>query len=51
VVAELVVFDAMPHVHWENPDLPESREALDIQARFLAAKVGGEHEPKVERQQ
>jgi|EndMetStandDraft_5_1072996.scaffolds.fasta_scaffold35664_2 acetyl esterase/lipase len=51
VSAELVVFDAMPHVHWENPDLPESREALDIQARFLAAKVGGEHEPKVERQQ
>ena len=47
----MVVFDAMPHVHWENPNLPESREALDIQARFLAAKVGGEHEPKVERQQ
>lgn len=47
--AELVVFDAMPHVHWENPDLPESKEALDIQARSLAAKVGGQ--PKIGGQQ
>jgi acetyl esterase/lipase len=40
VVAELVVFDAMPHVHWVNyPKLPESNEALDIQARFLSEKV------------
>jgi monoterpene epsilon-lactone hydrolase len=49
--AELVVFDAMPHVHWENPNLPESQEALDIQARFLAAKVGGQHKPKIDGQQ
>jgi monoterpene epsilon-lactone hydrolase len=41
VHAELVVFDAMPHVHWENPNLPESNEALDIQAGFLAGKVEG----------
>jgi monoterpene epsilon-lactone hydrolase len=41
VPAELVVFDGMPHVHWEHPNLPESKEALDIQARFLAEKVGG----------
>jgi epsilon-lactone hydrolase len=41
VHAELVVFDAMPHVHWGNSNLPESNEALDIQARFLAEKVGG----------
>jgi acetyl esterase/lipase len=41
VPAELVVFDAMPHVHWGNPDLPESQEALDIQARFLAERLGG----------
>jgi acetyl esterase/lipase len=40
VAAELVVFDAMPHVHWIKPDLPESNEALGIQARFLAEKVG-----------
>ena len=41
VPAQLVVFDAMPHVHWGNPDLPESQEALDIQARFLAEHVSG----------
>ncbi len=39
VAAQLVVFDAMPHVHWDDPDLPESQEALDIQARFLAEHV------------
>jgi epsilon-lactone hydrolase len=41
VPAELVVFDAMPHVHWGNAELPESQEALDIQARFLAEHVSG----------
>jgi len=41
VPAQLVVFDAMPHVHWGNPELPESQEALDIQARFLAEQVSG----------
>lgn len=41
VPAQLVVFDAMPHVHWGNPQLPESQEALDIQARFLAEQVSG----------
>jgi acetyl esterase/lipase len=39
VPAQLVVFDGMPHVHWGNPELPESQEALDIQARFLGEKV------------
>ena len=47
VHAELVVFDAMPHVHWENPDLPESDEALDIQARFLSDKVGVPREARM----
>ena len=47
VHAELVVFDAMPHVHWENPDLPESDEALDIQARFLSDKVGAPREARM----
>jgi epsilon-lactone hydrolase len=41
VPAQLVVFDAMPHVHWGTPDLPEAQEALDIQARFLAEQVSG----------
>jgi acetyl esterase/lipase len=36
VDARLVVFDAMPHVHWTKyPELLETTEALDIQARFL----------------
>lgn len=40
VPAELVIFDAMPHVHWSAQGLPESDEALDIQAGFLARYVG-----------
>ena len=40
VPAELVVFDAMPHEHWTQPGLPETGEALDLQARFLAGHVG-----------
>jgi len=43
VPAQLVVFDALSHVFWGNPDLPESQEALDIQARFLARHVEGAH--------
>jgi acetyl esterase/lipase len=35
VDAHLMVFDAMPHAHWYTFDLPESREALEAQARFL----------------
>ena len=50
VDARLVVFDAMPHVHWENPDLPESKEALDIQARFLSEKVDDSREAKIDGQ-
>ena len=40
VPAQLVVFDAMPHEHWTQPGLPETEEALDLQARFLAEHVG-----------
>ena len=39
VPAQLVIFDAMPHVHWGDPSLPETDEALDIQAAFLAEQV------------
>lgn len=36
VDARLVVFDAMPHVHWTKySDLPETIEALDLQSAFL----------------
>lgn len=37
--AELVVFDAMPHDHWTIPGMPETDEALSLQAKFLAAEV------------
>ena len=35
VQAELVVFDALPHAFWYDYDLPETKEALDIMARFF----------------
>lgn len=37
--AQLVVFDALPHAFWYNYDLPETKEALDIMARFLDGKL------------
>ena len=36
VEAELVVFEALPHAFWNNPHLPESKEADQIMARFLS---------------
>lgn len=36
VEAELVMFDGMPHINWDNPSLPESEEAWKHQAGFLA---------------
>jgi len=41
VQAELVVFDALPHAFWYNYDLPETREAFDIMARFFNKNLGG----------
>src|ERR1017187_413283 len=35
VDAHLMVFDAMPHAHWYSFHFPESKEALEAQARFL----------------
>jgi acetyl esterase/lipase len=35
VDAQLVVFDALPHAFWNNPALPESKEADRIMAKFL----------------
>lgn len=41
VDSPLVVFDAMPHVHWSKyPEMPETIEALDIQAQFMLRHVG-----------
>jgi acetyl esterase/lipase len=36
VDAQLVVFDALPHAFWYHLDLPETKEALGLMARFLA---------------
>ena len=41
VDAQLVVFEALPHAFWYNYDLPESKEALDIMARFFDQKLAG----------
>jgi monoterpene epsilon-lactone hydrolase len=40
VAAELVVFEALPHAFWNNPALPESKEADQIMARFLDTHLG-----------
>jgi acetyl esterase/lipase len=39
VDAQLVVFEALPHAFWNNPSLPESKEADQIMARFLATHL------------
>ena len=40
VDAELVVFEALPHAFWNNPVLPESKEADQIMAKFLESHLG-----------
>jgi acetyl esterase/lipase len=41
VDARLVVFEALPHAFWNNPELPESIEAHQIMARFLGNHLHG----------
>jgi acetyl esterase/lipase len=38
--SQLVVFEALPHAFWYHFQLPETREALEMMARFLDEKVG-----------
>jgi hypothetical protein len=33
--AQLVVFEALPHAFWYRFQLPETKEALEIMARFF----------------
>ncbi len=40
VDAELVVFEALPHAFWYNYELPETREALGLMARFFNRRLG-----------
>jgi acetyl esterase/lipase len=39
VDAELHVWDGLPHAFWYNCDLPESREAYDVIARFFDRRL------------
>ena len=38
--AQLVVFEALPHAFWYHFQLPETKEALGLMAKFLYEKVG-----------
>ncbi len=40
VDARLVVFEALPHTFWGNPNLPESKEAHQIMANFFIERLG-----------
>jgi acetyl esterase/lipase len=40
VDAQLVVFEALPHAFWNNPALPESKEADHLMAQFLGTHLG-----------
>jgi len=40
VQTQLVVFEALPHAFWNNPDLPESKEAHELMADFLVKHLG-----------
>ncbi len=37
--AQLVVFDALPHAFWYHFQLPETRECLELMAKFFDEKV------------
>jgi len=41
VDAQLVVFEALPHAFWYDYRLPETKEALELMARFFNEKLGG----------
>ena len=40
VDAQLVVFEALPHAFWNDPTLPETREADALMARFFTKNLG-----------
>lgn len=40
VDAQLVVFEALPHAFWNNPELPESKEADGLMAKFFDMHLG-----------
>jgi epsilon-lactone hydrolase len=38
--AQLVVFEALPHAFWYHFQLPETKEALELMAKFFDDKIG-----------
>ena len=42
VDAHLVLFDALPHAFWYDPDLPEAIEANHMMADFFVKHLGGQ---------
>ena len=38
--AQLVVFEALPHAFWYHFELPETKETLELMAKFFDEKVG-----------
>ena len=40
VDAQLVVFEGLPHAFWNNPSLPESKEADQLMANFFTKHLG-----------
>ncbi len=47
VDASLIVFEALPHAFWNNPDLPESKEANADMAKFFLAHLGPAGKPSL----
>ena len=39
VDAHLVVFEALPHAFWYQFQLPETKEALEVMAKFFDEKL------------
>lgn len=37
---QLVVFEALPHAFWNDPGLPETKEANEVMANFFDARLG-----------
>jgi epsilon-lactone hydrolase len=36
---QLVVYEALPHAFWYHYQLPETKEALDVMAKFFDEKL------------
>ena len=37
--SQLVVFEALPHAFWYHFELPETKEALELMAKFFEARI------------